>query len=120
MSETEIQDEIINYSNGVALVEMELEWILDVVNDNKPKPNDPLAEEMIGKFYSLYSDFIRLRYDSIKLMQRLLLMEDARLSSSDAKQTYINALEKILQKSSEGKFAKFISVAETGKLPVKD
>lgn len=119
MKVSEIQDRIIDFQEGTEIVGKELEWILDVVNQKDPKQGDPLAEEMIGKFYSLYNDLIRIRYEMMKTMKQILLIENSRFPTTESKKIYINTIEDLLKLTSSGRFARFISVAETGKLPPK-
>lgn len=114
ITEKNIKGELKKLSDSMNLIAKELKWILNKCNKHIPEPDTNLANELLGKFFSLYKDFLKLKSSICEMLTQLnqIKFKNKKL------ETYCKTYGFILfKKSNEGLFEQFSCVAETGDLP---
>jgi len=114
LKEHEVPGKIIEQTEAIDLIASELRWMLEEANKKNIQPDTPEANEMIRMFFSLYSDFKRVREHTYNLQKAI---RKVKFTDRALKLVYNASTDLLVKKLGQGIFEQFISVAEHGCLP---
>ena len=117
MKNEEVHDKLMEQSEQIDLVETELRWILEECKRQNVQPGTPIGQEMLQKFFSFYKDYQKVRDNTFELEKgvKRLTFDDLTM-----RKIYYDTADLLTRKVTQGIFAQFTSVAETGELPEGD
>lgn len=114
MKQNEVHNKIVEQSDAIDIIAKELRWILTETAKQNPEVGTPLGDEMAQKFFQLYADFKKVRKNAEILSEAV---NKVKFTDSTIGLVYRAAAQLLIRRCTEGIFAQFTSVAETGDLP---
>lgn len=116
MTENEVPTKLDACEESINMLNTQLIWILTECNKDHVRPNTNVGNEMVQRFFSLYRDYQRILSQTTGLILQIEQMEFDDLLMRTIYELHGFAL---LNRLCSQDFQNFLSIAETGKLPME-